>query len=209
MSDLIERHRRAVVIDIEAFAQHAEAAKIATIGAVLVDLISREKLGTFYVRCAHHQPGRVVEPSTAEFWERQRTESPEAYNEVYRTDDRVPLNKALQLLSEFIESGFGPDHRRNVFGNGPEYDNVILAHAYRQLELPQPWDYWCNQSMRTALLFSRLFLNVDPRRELPEPRVAHHALHDAEDEAMMLLSVADGFSFLANPEIATYLQSNK
>lgn len=209
MSDLIERHRRAVVIDIEALAQHSEAAKIATIGAVLVDLVSREKLGTFYVRCGHNQPGRVVEPSTVDFWERQRVESPAAHHEVFRTDDRVPLNKALQLLSEFIESGFGPDQRRNVFGNGPEYDNVILAHAYRQLELPQPWDYWCNQSMRTAVLFSRLFLNVDPKRELPGTKVAHHALHDAEAEAFTLLSVADNFSFLANPEIATLLQLKK
>lgn len=186
----------AVVVDIEAL-DTTPTAKIGTIGAVAVDVLTGKQLGWFYQRIdlAQKQRGRTVDPSTEAFWEQQSTENPGSWCEMFDPGlARVSLPVALIELSEFIKGLERSEGAAvQVVGNGPEYDNAALADAYHRCEIPLPWSYWGNQSLRTAVWMGRLLLGVDPKRRLARASELHHALHDAQHEAAYLVAIMDAF----------------
>lgn len=186
----------AVVVDIEAL-DTTPTAKIGTIGAVAVDVLTGKQLGWFYQRIdlTQKQRGRTVDPNTEAFWEQQATENPGSWCEMFDPGlERVSLPVALIELSEFIK---GLERSEGavvqVVGNGPEYDNAALADAYHRCEIPLPWSYWGNQSLRTAVWMGRLLLGIDPKRRLARVGELHHALHDAQHEAAYLVAIMDAF----------------
>ena len=159
------------------------------------------------------QHGRKKDPlndpdSTMMFWEKQKTESPEAYNELFspeKDNERVSLSEALHQTSKYIDENTPKNTKPQVMGNGPEFDNVILSHAYEQLGITQPWKFSGNQSLRTACLFGRLFLGIDPKYTLERSGPLHHALHDAIHETQYLLEITNLFI----DTLATAVTQNK
>ena len=179
--------------DIETLAKTPNA-KIGAVGVVLVDVVEGREAGRFYTPvCLDSQPHRVEEQSTVDWWEQQREEHPEAYTQMYAEDiDRMSLPAALEALSAFLKSNFG-DKKIQFMGNGPEFDNVILAHAYEEAELELPWHYAGNQSLRTVVWMGRVLRGVDPKYAGDFIGTKHHALHDAAHEARYLLDVFKHF----------------
>ena len=175
--------------DIETLAKTPNA-KIGAIGVVLVDVVEGREAGRFYTPvCLDSQPDRVEEQSTVEWWEQQREAHPDAYTQMYAEDiDRMSLPAALEALSAFLKCNFG-DKKIQFMGNGPEFDNVILAHAYEQAELEVPWHYSGNQSLRTALWMGQVLRGIEPKYAIAFMGTQHHALHDAVHEARCLLAV--------------------
>lgn len=189
-----DKYSTIIVVDIETLGK-ANNAKIATIGAVAVNLLSRELLGEFYVKCDLLQPGRSVNIDVLDWWTEQGKTNKQAHNEIFGQDgDRESLPRALALFSEFIEAIYHKGYRPQVMGNGPEFDNVILNDAYTQHNIETPWDFGCNQSLRTAVLFGRVFLGIDPKYQGEFTGIVHHALDDARHEANSLLTISKGFT---------------
>ena len=185
-------YSRIVVIDIETLGKKSTS-KIATIGAVVVDMLSGDRLGEFYVKVSLTQ-FRSICADVSDWWAKQSHKNPQAHAEVFgNNDDRVPLERALTLLNEFIESSYHDGIRPQVMGNGSEFDNVILVDAYNQLEIKPGWHFCGNQSLRTAVLFGRVILGIDPKYELPFNGIRHHALDDARHEADYLIHIARAF----------------
>lgn len=174
------------VVDIETLAKGA-GAKIASIGCAILDVKTLQVGNVFYeVIETKDQHARYAEADTVEFWLTQAVESPDAFNELFTKSckAKVSLESALKDLSAWLKSEFNGEPI-NMFGNGPEFDNVILNDAYDQLGIDLPWNYWCNQSVRTMLLMYRL-VNENQQPDIKFEGVKHHALFDAMHEAKII-----------------------
>lgn len=107
---------------------------------------------------------RTVSGPTLLWWLSQSQEAREAVVNA----PTYPLPNVLHMLSDFIT----PNDR--VWGNGAAFDNVILTHAYRSLNIPAPWSFRSDMCFRTI---KEMF-----GREVEKPLfkgLRHDALSDA------------------------------
>ncbi|MCX4045671.1 MULTISPECIES: 3'-5' exonuclease [Aeromonas] len=191
------------VVDIETLAQGHNAV-IGTIGVVIVDVAQLRAVDEFYCRVDLAQ-GRQHDDDTMAFWERQRIESPAAWEEMFGNAGRLFLVDALKALSNFLGRHFDKVATVELMGNGSEFDNVLLADAYLQWGVDQPWWFRGNQSLRTVVWMGRQLLGIDPKYQLPFEGCRHHALHDARHEAAYLIHILTAFKQgLAGGELAGY-----
>lgn len=182
------------VVDLETLSRKPNAV-IGSIGCVVIDLLERKEVSNFYARIdLDNQPGRDIESHAVKWWHVQQALYPMAYNELYDPNlNRVRLPIALQMFGKFLSEVFD-EKKIQLFGNGPEFDNVILANAYDRAGLKVPWHHGGNQSIRTVVLMGRLLLGIDPKYGEFDG-IKHHALHDARHEALYTLDI---FSQLDN-----------
>ncbi|MFM1701893.1 3'-5' exonuclease [Aeromonas salmonicida] len=191
------------VVDIETLAQGHDAV-IGAIGVVIVDLAQLRAVDEFYCRVDLAQ-GRQRDDDTMAFWERQKIESPAAWEEMFGNAGRLFLVDALKALSNFLGRHFDKVAAVELMGNGSEFDNVLLADAYQQWGVDQPWWFRGNQSLRTVVWMGRQLLGIDPKYQLPFEGCCHHALHDARHEAAYLIHILTAFKQgLAGGELAGY-----
>lgn len=179
------------VVDIETLGKEADAV-IGSIGVVIVDVTQLQAIDEFYCRVSLEQ-GRSRDDDTLAFWERQRVESPAAWEEIFGNAGRLFLVDALRALSGFLSRHFSGVAAVELMGNGSEFDNVLLADAYRQWGVEQPWLFRGNQSLRTVVWMGRSLLGIDPKYQLPFEGARHHALHDARHEAAYLIDILARF----------------
>jgi len=184
---------RLAVVDIETLGQGPDAV-IGSIGVVVVDLGGLFVVDEFYCRVDHNQVNRSRSEDTLAFWELQRQESPAAWDELFNpAGQRLFITNALELLATFLLKVFGRAEDVQLMGNGSEFDNVILAHAYEQWGMEKPWHFRGNQSLRTAVWMGRVLLGIDPKYEQPFEGSRHIALHDARHEAAYLIAILKAF----------------
>ncbi len=153
-----------IMIDIETLSNKPPEAKIATIGAAVFD--SNKVIDTRYWRVDLSGPGEVAVETVA-WWMRQ---SKKARVEIYSTDDRVKLTRALADLDDFIA---GHDVKE-FWARSPSFDLAILQHWYSHYWAPVPWQYWQERDHRTI----SEFIGV---AKLEKP--THNALEDAVRQA--------------------------
>lgn len=172
------------VVDIETL-DTAPTAVIVSIGCVIVDSKNLEVVDEFYQVINRNQPTRSQDLDTVNWWFEQANKSPEAFNEVLKSYDApTDLETVLEDFAEWLKIVFDGD-KIQMFGNGPEFDNTILEHAYKQHDMETPWPFWCNQSMRTINLLKAAF--DDDLEKIEFVGNKHHALDDAQHEAKQLL----------------------
>lgn len=173
------------VIDIETLAK-SEKSKIASIGCVVLDVKTLQILPDYFYMPINinDQKGRVNDESTMLWWFKQALENKKAFDAAFANPEACNIKLALNGLSDFLGRVFG-DEPVNMFGNGPEFDNVILADAFSQYGIKLPWDYWNNQSVRTMLLTYRM-ISGNQQPDIKFKGTKHHAIHDARHEAKII-----------------------
>ncbi|MGL5480368.1 MAG: 3'-5' exonuclease [Aeromonas veronii] len=183
------------VLDVETLAQSVHAV-IGTIGVTVVNVMTGQEIGHFYTRIDLNLPqsARVMDQDTLAFWERQKTENPAAWAELFdRSLPRGSLRRALESLAEFLNFMEAGGREIEIVGNGPEFDNAIICDACKQLDLHELWHFRRNQSMRTGVWMGRLLLGVDPKYQIPFEGVQHHAGDDSRHEAKTIVSIVRSF----------------
>ena len=183
------------VLDVETLAQSVHAV-IGTIGVTVVNVMTGQEIGHFYTRIDLNLPqsARVMDQDTLAFWERQKTENPAAWAELFdRSLPRGSLRRALESLAEFLRFMEAGGREIEIVGNGPEFDNAIIDDACKQLDLHELWHFRRNQSMRTGVWMGRLLLGVDPKYQIPFEGVQHHAGDDSRHEAKTIVSIVRSF----------------
>lgn len=183
------------VLDVETLAQSVHAV-IGTIGATVVNVMTGEEIGHFYTRIDLNLPqsARVMDQDTIAFWERQKTENPAAWAELFDSSlPRGSLRRALDSLAEFMRFMEAGGREIEIVGNGPEFDNAIIGDACRTEGVASLWHFRRNQSMRTAVWMGRLLLGVDPKYQIPFEGVQHHAGDDSRHEAKTIVSIVRSF----------------
>ena len=159
-----------VMIDLETMGQSPDAAIVA-IGAVAFTT-SRGDLMQFYrvVNLASSMAaGGQVDASTVMWWLRQDERARQALGE--RT---VSINEALGEFSRWFGLAGGKDTL--VWGNGADFDLVVLGQAYRRLAIAPPWSFRNHRCFRTLRA-------LRPDVEYKRPVDAHNALADARSQA--------------------------
>lgn len=162
-----------IMLDLETLSTKSNAAIIA-IGATRFDhygIIDR-----FYeiVDLTSFDPQLFdIDLATIGWWMQQSDKAREIFNQP---------NKAarLQIILHNFLSWIG--NKAIIWGNGSDFDNVILANAYRSMDIPVPWEYNNNRCYRTV---KNLYPNITIERE----GTLHNALHDAIYQTDHLLEI--------------------
>lgn len=101
----------------------------------------------------------------------------DAARAVFANKDVVSMNYALDEL----RSAFDAD--TCIWSYGANFDEVILAHAYRQKRERTPWSYKNVRCFRTIRA-------QYPDVEIAETGTKHNALDDAKWQTELLLEIA-------------------
>ncbi|END1913839.1 3'-5' exoribonuclease, partial [Escherichia coli] len=120
-----------LMIDLETMGKNPDA-PIASIGAVFFDPQTGEQGPEFSKIIDMGTCGGTVDISTIEWWLQRSGEARAAI-----LADRIPLDDALLQLREFIDENSG-EFFVQVWGNGANFDNVILRRSYERQEIPCP-----------------------------------------------------------------------
>ena len=89
------------------------------------------------------------------------------------------LGDVLEYLEMWLGSIRDAHGGVTLWGNGANFDNVVLRRAYERLRMPTPWSYREDRCFRTL---RNLFPHV-PAPSLVPSDIKHHALHDAIAQA--------------------------
>ena len=123
--------------------------------------------------------GRTIDPATVEWWEGQ---SEEARSVIKASEEMDEDNNAAL---HFIKEQLGPDPV--VWGNGSDFDNVILRTLYRDHGMAVPWRYKKNRCMRTLCALEPAILGrlTQAQLEWLGPEVEREGVHhDAAADAV-------------------------
>lgn len=130
-------------------------------------------MDVFYETISHKlskDAGFFDEEETLAWWNKQKSEIQEEAFSGTRSPKAV-----LETLAHYLQC---LDDIKNIYiwGNGKDFDNVILAAAYKKLGLKQPW------SFRNNVCYRDLARN---HQAIPyqKPEAAHNALNDAMAQA--------------------------
>lgn len=164
--------KQQVMLDLETLGTRPGSV-IVSIGAVKFD--HQKIFSEFYqlIDAADAQRcGLVLDAETVMWW-LKRDEA--ARMEIADTVS-VPLVQALQSFSHWL----GDD--AEVWGNGASFDNVLLASAYKQIQMPVPWKFWNDRCYRTMK-------DLHPGIKMEREGTHHNALDDARSQAKHLIRI--------------------
>ena len=177
------------MLDLETMGLSNNAAIIA-IGCVAfqhnLETCESTLIDTFYknvnlasaVKC-----GLVMEPDAVLWWLQQ---SEEARNEIVLRDlEALPITEALAQFTVWVNktTKTHPTEQYKIWGNGADFDLVLLKEAYRLcLHMQAPWGFRSQRCYRTLLAEYKHLLTVPP----PTNPNKHNALADAIYQADIL-----------------------
>ena len=139
-----------IMLDIETLSTRPNAS-ILSIGALRFNRKGPtpplNKMDQFYVRIDRKSCddlGMDVDPKTVEWWDKQ--EDYVKKEALDSGDDRISIKEALEMLTCWIGNG-----NTMAWGNGDDFDCVILGEAYKAVGLTPPWKFWNTRDVRTVL----------------------------------------------------------
>lgn len=178
-----------VVLDLETLGVENNA-RIISIGAVGLNT-GLQVIGYFYMPVklddllGYHFS---VDVSTFNWWMQQSRDARDALNLVGGFNIKSAISYFCEWLGvNSLESDKStPKLQTKLWGNGPEFDNIILKNAFACTSTTWPFAYNSAQSLRTIRYIND---TLDLDVEFPEPYIKHHALYDAEAEAIYFQNV--------------------
>nr|WP_314471112.1 3'-5' exoribonuclease [uncultured Sphingomonas sp.] len=165
---------RAIMIDLETVGS-VPGCGIVSIGAAACtdDGFVTDRLYVIVSRESCRGYGLFEQQGTLEWWAQQPEEARKVLDLAGSPETSVSLPAALEALNGFVRR-----HGRDVeiYGNGSEFDNAILAAAAHAAHVELAWAFWQNRCYRT--LKSRA-----PHVTLRREGTHHNALDDACSQA--------------------------
>jgi hypothetical protein len=159
-----------IMLDIETRSVQPNAS-ILSIGAIRFDrdgpIKPIEEMDSFYVRIDQmscDDIGMDVNDDTMKWWKKQ---DKSIYDEAFGGEDRVSITDALIQLKEWIGGGVV-----TPWGNGDDFDCVVIDQAYKAISVKTPWDFWNTRDVRTVLDLA----NMKPWDLINSNK--HHPVHD-------------------------------
>lgn len=164
---------RRLMVDLETLGTVPGCA-ILSIGAVEFDANFVAQAG-FYTEISTASCEELflsIDDKTKAWWEGQSAEARDLLRRC-KLDNAPHLREAMALFSEFVKEH---GHDVEVWGNGSDFDNAIIAVCCQVLGMPMPWKFWNNRCYRTLK-------NQYPEIQLVRRGVYHNALDDARSQA--------------------------
>lgn len=170
---------RHVMVDLETLGT-VPGCCLLSIGACAFDPETGEiGTDTYYTAVlldGQEENGLHTSESTLAWWAKQSAEA----RAVFSDPAAIHLPGALQSLNLWLVRVAGADAL--VYGNGADFDNGILAAAYRVAQVPQGWKAYNGRCYRTLK-------TLQPGVKLVREGTHHNALGDAISQAKHLLQI--------------------
>ncbi|EFP0781739.1 exonuclease [Escherichia coli] len=175
------RLRHHLMIDLETMGKNPDA-PIISIGAIFFDPQTGDMGPEFSKTIDLETAGGIIDRDTIKWWLKQSREAQSAI-----LTDEIPLDDALLQLREFIDENSG-EFFVQVWGNGANFDNVILRRSYERQGIPCPWRYTNDRDVRTMVALG-LVMDFDARNVITFEGERHNALHDARYQAKYVSAI--------------------
>ena len=175
------RVRHHLMIDLETMGKNPDA-PIISLGAIFFDPQTGEMGPEFSKTIDLDTAGGVIDRDVIKWWLKQSREAQSAI-----LTDEIPLDDALLQLREFIDENSCGFYVR-VWGNGANFDNVILRRSYERQGIPCPWRYCNDRDVRTIVELGNS-IGFDVRMTIPFEGVPHNALDDARHQAKQVSAI--------------------
>ncbi|ELN2576671.1 3'-5' exoribonuclease [Enterobacter kobei] len=175
-----------LMIDLETMGSNPDAPVVA-IGAVFFNPQTGELGPEFYTAVnlsSEMEMGAKPDGDTVIWWLKQSAEARAAIC----TGDAINISNAIYEFSAFISRNCERPGSLKVWGNGANFDNVILRQAYRRVGHPCPWMFWNDSDVRTMVMLGRHF-GFDPKVNMPFEGEQHNALADARHQAKYVSAI--------------------
>ncbi|EMR7883360.1 3'-5' exoribonuclease, partial [Escherichia coli] len=170
-----------LMIDLETMGKNPDA-PINSLAGKFFDPATGEMGPEFSKTIDLETAGGVIDRDTIKWWLKQSREAQSAI-----LTDEIPLDDALLQLREFIDENSG-EFFVQVWGNGANFDNVILRRSYERQEIPCPWRYTNDRDVRTIVALG-LVMDFDARSVITFEGERHNALHDARYQAKYVSAI--------------------
>lgn len=160
-----------IMLDLETMGKRPSA-PIIYVGAVAFNLEARSIGPVFdvpvYLPSAISH-GAVLEADTVLWWLKQ---DQSARDKSLSATSQDTLHYALCQFSRFC-TNLCDKQQLKVWGNGSDFDNVILKESYERDGMVAPWEFWNNKCYRSK------------KQEVPDLRIVREGIkHTAVDDAM-------------------------
>lgn len=179
-----------LMIDLETMGLRPDAA-IVSIGAVHFAPVFGENLSKDIEILGHFHTavslksctdfGLTMDQSTVDWWQRQSAEARSSW----QRDDAPSLMDALSSFSAWVLKG-STERDVSPWGNGADFDLVLLKSAYGKLNADPPWRYYNHKCYRTLKSIFQV-------AELPRQGTHHNALDDAIHQTQVLQQIVRTF----------------
>ncbi|HDC4717770.1 TPA: 3'-5' exoribonuclease [Escherichia coli] len=170
-----------LMIDLETMGKNPDA-PIISIGAIFFDPQTGDMGPEFSKTIDLDTAGGVIDRDVIKWWLKQSREAQSAI-----MTDEIPLDDALLQLREFIDENSG-EFFVQVWGNGANFDNVILRRSYERQGIPCPWRYCNDRDVRTIVELGKA-IDFDARTDIPFEGERHNALDDARYQAKYVSAI--------------------
>lgn len=164
-----------VMVDLETMGTVPGCA-ILSIGAVEFN-VETGKLGKEFYQVVNLQScldaGLHVNEDTKAWWGKQSAEAQKVVKKASGMRGNKTIAYSLMLFNDYLDEFKDPQ----VYGNGADFDNPILAVAYLKAGIEQGWKPYQGRCYRT------LKSEVAPHIKLVRQGVHHNALADAKSQA--------------------------
>ncbi|EEW3968562.1 exonuclease [Escherichia coli] len=170
-----------LMIDLETMGKNPDA-PIISIGAIFFDPQTGDMGPEFSKTIDLDTAGGVIDRDVIKWWLKQSREAQSAI-----MTDEIPLDDALLQLRVFIAENSG-EFFVQVWGNGANFDNVILRRSYERQGIPCPWRYCNDRDVRTIVELGKA-IDFDARTAIPFEGERHNALDDARYQAKYVSAI--------------------
>lgn len=117
---------------------------------------------------------------TEAWWESQDLEVRRELDRAWT--DNTSVRDVLDTFGEWVIETAGDVDNVVMWGNGADFDNVLLAAYYNVFGMDPPWRYTNSRCLRTLK-------NVFPGFEPPMIGTLHNALDDAKHQALWITNI--------------------
>jgi exodeoxyribonuclease VIII len=162
-----------IMLDLETMSTASNAA-ILSIGAVKFSNKIDDEFYSVVDLKTCTDVGLEIDNSTIEWWNNQSPEARQVFNEI-----PITLEQMLKDFSNWIGD------KPMLWGNGSDFDNVILSNAYKACGIEQPWAYYNNRCFRTLRA-------LYPTIKFENSGTYHNALDDARSQALHMIKIFAG-----------------
>lgn len=167
-----------LMIDLETLGT-GPLAVVVSVGAVAFSFDDSDDLPGYRAVLNRDQQAQLMreeDQGTVEWWAKQSPEARAVFQE-----PQLDLSSELSRLISFVQEHCGSDTKVRAWGNGADFDLVILGSLYKDVKLQAPWRYHQQRCFRTLKsLFPREYEAAKRLSSLeagPQPK--HDALADA------------------------------
>lgn len=175
-----------LMIDLETMGNKPDSAIVA-IAAVPFDMVSGVTDDALFYEVidlrSSEKYGGSINADTVLWWLGQ---SENAQGEITNSKKLIDLPVALSQLYSFVSEFC--EERVRVWGNGSNFDNVILRTAYENCAITPFWKHWNDRDVRTIVELGRN-AGIDPKNDFPFVGEAHNALDDALHQVNYVVAI--------------------